>query len=260
MGDSYVVDFGDDEERARRAAEREAEFARLEDVCARHLVAQGVADEATSRRAVAVLFDHRNARGDRCRCGCHPRLSALRGDGLDCWCGWDEERRAAGAAERRAFLASLPFPELRAAREREEAQIAAWLAGEPGVTATRTTLAAPEQWEGSVDGHSFYFRERGGSWRIELDLTESGRFAEGLARVDDDGSLVTEPEPIMAGPVIAEGSDRQLGAGGGGPSRVHRAHDPRPPAACRVRSRRGAAVLPGVRGVHERGSLRDLAI
>ncbi|AKS31677.1 hypothetical protein AFA91_07070 [Mycolicibacterium goodii] len=30
----------------------------------------------------------------------------------------------------------------------------------------------PEQWEGEVDGHSFYFRERGGDWVIELDLHE----------------------------------------------------------------------------------------
>ncbi len=30
----------------------------------------------------------------------------------------------------------------------------------------------PEQWEGQVDGHNFYFRERGGDWDIELDLHE----------------------------------------------------------------------------------------
>jgi hypothetical protein len=69
----------------------------------------------------------------------------------------------------------------------------------------------PEQWEGSVDGHSFYFRERGGSWRIELDPADSGRVAQRLVRVAEDGGLVTEPVPIMEGEVIAEGIDTQLG-------------------------------------------------
>lgn len=211
VGDIYVVDFGDDEERARRAAERDAEFARLTERYALHLVAEAALDEPAARRAVAVLFDNRDSDGVRCPCSCHPQLSAEHGDGLDCRCSWDAERRAAEAAKLKAFWDSEPFPELRSAHRREESEIAAWLAGQPDVEATRTTSMAPEQWEGTVDGHSFYFRERHGFWRVELDLTESGRFARRLVRVDDDGSMVTEPVPIMEGDVIAEGIDSQLG-------------------------------------------------
>jgi hypothetical protein len=211
VGDIYVVDFGDDEARGRRAAERDAEFARLKERYAQHLVAEAAIDEATSRRAVAALFDPRDANGARCPCSCHPQLSAEHGDGFDCRCTWDEGRRAAEAAKLKAFWDSDPFPELSAAHRREEEEIAAWLTGQPDVEATRTTSMAPEQWEGTVDGHSFYFRERHGFWRIELDLTESGRFARRLVQVDDGGAIVTEPSPIMEGDVIAEGIDSQLG-------------------------------------------------
>jgi hypothetical protein len=63
---------------------------------------------------------------------------------------------------------------------------------------------------GTVDGHSFYFRERHGTWRIELDLEPSGQFAERVVDVRD-GEFVTEPEPILEGTVIAKGVDSQLG-------------------------------------------------
>jgi hypothetical protein len=211
VGDIYVVEFGDDEEQARRAAERDVEFARLKERYAQHLVAQAAVDEVTARHVVALLFDPPSDDGIRCPCGCHPRLSAEHGDGFDCRCTWDSERLAAEAARMEEFWAADPFPELRAAHRREEAEIAAWLAGQPDVDATRTTSMVPEQWEGTVDGHSFYFRERHGFWRIELDLTESGRFARRLVRVDDGGGMVTEPVPIMVGDVIAEGIDSQLG-------------------------------------------------
>jgi hypothetical protein len=52
--------------------------------------------------------------------------------------------------------------ELSAAHRREEDTIVAWLSSQPGVDARRTSSYAPEQWEGTVDGHAFYFRERGG--------------------------------------------------------------------------------------------------
>ena len=99
-----------------------------------------------------------------------------------------------------------------AAHQNEEDAIDAWLASQPGVDARRTSSYAPEQWEGTVDGHTFYFRERGGSWRIELDLVPSGRYAQRLIRVDDEGKFVTEPVPIMEGEVIAQGTDSDLGA------------------------------------------------
>lgn len=100
---------------------------------------------------------------------------------------------------------------LREQHAKEEEEIAAWVSGQPDVEAQRTSSFAPEQWEGSVDGHSFYFRERGGWWRIELDLEPTGNFAQRLAEVREDGELVTEPVPIMEGRVIAEGVESQLG-------------------------------------------------
>lgn len=65
-------------------------------------------------------------------------------------------------------LCSEAAAEFRKQHQHEEGAIAAWLSGQWGVNARRTTSMAPEQWEGSVDGHSFYFRERHGYWRIEL--------------------------------------------------------------------------------------------
>lgn len=59
-----------------------------------------------------------------------------------------------------------------AAERAAEADLQAWLADQPVVVMQRHGGQVPEQWEGEVDGHSFYFRERGGEWAIELDLQE----------------------------------------------------------------------------------------
>ncbi|MCT7658056.1 hypothetical protein [Mycobacterium deserti] len=61
---------------------------------------------------------------------------------------------------------------LQAEEQAAEADLQAWLADQPGVVVGRHGGWVPEQWEGEVDGHSFYFRERGGDWDIELDLQE----------------------------------------------------------------------------------------
>jgi len=178
MMNLYIVDFsGGPEERARREAERDAERDRLFSRYTRHLVERAGLGGAAAQRAVAALFDPRDREGSRCEF-------------------WDSDEAAA----------------LREEDQREEQEITAWLAGQPGVQASRTTSMAPEQWEGTIDGHSFYFRERGGCWRIELDLRENGRFAQRLVRVADDGGLVTEPVPVTEGDIIAEGTDSQLGA------------------------------------------------
>ncbi len=108
MADLCIVDFGGGDD-AR--AEREAERARFRRRYVAHVVAAVGVDELTADRVVAAIFDHPDADGTLCGCGC---------------------------------------------------QVA--------VEAERTTSFAPEQREGTVDGHSFYFRERHGTWRIELDL------------------------------------------------------------------------------------------
>ncbi|MDP7704917.1 hypothetical protein [Mycobacterium sp. TY815] len=62
--------------------------------------------------------------------------------------------------------------QLQADQHAAEADLQAWLADQPGVVVGRHGGQVPEQWEGRVDGHNFYFRERGGDWDIELDLHE----------------------------------------------------------------------------------------
>ena len=168
--------------------------------------------EATARRVITALFDPCDADHDECPCSCHPRLSAEHGDGFDCRCAWDEDRRAAEAANWQAWWDSPQAAELSAAHQREEDAIAAWLAGQPGVDARRTSSYAPEQWVGTVDGRTFYFRERGGSWGIELDMVAAGKYAQRLLRVDEGGKFVTELVPVMEGEVIARGADSDLGA------------------------------------------------
>ncbi len=62
--------------------------------------------------------------------------------------------------------------QLQADQQAAESDLQAWLADQPGVVIGRHGGQVPEQWQGQVDGHSFYFRERGGDWDIELDLHE----------------------------------------------------------------------------------------
>jgi hypothetical protein len=204
----YIVRFGGDpgESRSRQEAER----LRLRTRYVRHLVATADVDEATAERVTAVLFEHRTVDGRPCLCSCHPRLSDQHDDGFDCSCSWDESRRAEWSRRFDRRLDDSGSEELREQHAPEEAAITRWLAGQTAVTAERIRSYVPEQWTGTVDGHSFYFRERDGMWRIELDLEPSGRFAERVVDVRD-GEFVTEPEPILEGTVIAEGVDSQLG-------------------------------------------------
>ncbi len=172
VSDLYIVDFGGGEqERACREAERGAERRRLADRYASHLVTSAGLGEATARRVITALFDPRDADGSECLCSCHPRLSAEHGDGFDCRCTWDEDRRAAEAANWQAWWDSPEAAELSAAHQREEAAIAAWLASQLGVDARRASSYAPEQWEGTVDGRTFYLR---GTWGLLADRARHG--------------------------------------------------------------------------------------
>lgn len=73
---------------------------------------------------------------------------------------------------------------LQAEERAAEADLQAWLAEQPGVVVGRHGGLVPEQWEGEVDGHSFYFRERGGDWDIELDLHEQKPGSSSISRGD----------------------------------------------------------------------------
>lgn len=81
---------------------------------------------------------------------------------------------------------------LQAAQQAAEAELRAWLVDQPGVVVHGHGGQVPEQWDGEVDGHSFYFRERGGEWDIELDLQEQQRSG-------------TRGDLIASGTIAAEG-------------------------------------------------------
>jgi hypothetical protein len=208
VSDIYVFRPGDSPQwRAQRAAEQAQRTGIRERWIDR--VTQTLAiDAATVRRVVTTLFDHPATDGE-CSCSCHPRFELTHDGGFDCPCTWSAERRE---QVRAAWLEDAPWrEELREAADREQRELEAWLSGEPGVTARRTCFAAPEIWEGAIDGRSFFFRERHGQWRIEIDLAPDGRFAERLTGVGSDGELQTEPVELTSGIEIASGLDEDLG-------------------------------------------------
>lgn len=221
VADLYVVQPGSDDERARYRAEREAGRARVRARYAAHLAERTGLDDVTTDLVMAVLFDHLAEDGTECLRSSHPKLpeeSEYSHDvGFDCPCTWDAQRREQEQARRKKVWDEWHSrPEAEARREsakRERDAIDAWVAAHPGVAAERTVFACPEVWEGTIDGHSFYFRERHGEWRIEIDLEPNGTFANRYACVDDNGKMLTEPVELTSGDTIAEGSEANLGAG-----------------------------------------------
>ncbi len=205
--DLFLIRFGDGDGDSPHAREQ----ARIRPRYVELVVRETDLDPGTAERVVAAIFDHRSTDGRACVCGCHPHFSATHDDGFDCSCTWDDERRAEERHRWTAWQDSAEAAELRAEHDREMTAISAWIASQPGVTAEQTTSAAPEQWEGTVDGHSFYFRERGGEWRIELDLEPNGTFANRLVGFDNDGTARTEPHELSSGRVVARGIDDDLG-------------------------------------------------
>ena len=220
VGDLYVFDFsGGEEERARREAERAAERAQVRDRYAHRVMDLAGVDEITADLVMAALFDHFDADGDECRWGNHPKLpdggEYSHDAGFDCKCTWDEARRERERQERKRFWDewqnSPEAKERQAEYEAELTEISEWVDAHPGVEAERKSTYCPEQWEGTVDGHSFYFRERHGAWRIEIDLEPDGHFVQRVVGTGPDGELITEPVEMKSGPVIAEGLESVLG-------------------------------------------------
>lgn len=158
--------------------------------------------------------------GDPCSCACHPRLpeSDLHDYGFACTCTQKPEER--GGAWRNWIDANREFwdsPEgrrIKAAELAEEAELESWLATQRGVIVHSHGGFAPEVWRGEVDGHSFFFRERHGEWRIELDMRPSGHFAKAVVSVAPTGELNCEDRELDEGDVIARGldCDERLGA------------------------------------------------
>ncbi len=220
MGDLYLFDFsGGQEERARREAERAAQRAQVRGRYARRVMDLAGADEITADLVMAALFDHFDADGLECRWGNHPRLPDAgehsHDAGFDCPCTWDDARRERGRQRRKQFWDEYRNSPEAIARQveydAELARIGEWVAAHEGVEAQRTSEYCPEQWEGTVDTHSFYFRERRGEWRIELDLEPNGHFARRVVGAGPDGKMITEPAELTSGTVIADGLESALG-------------------------------------------------
>lgn len=228
----HLVDFsglGEEyrAERDRQAGEaRRRYLARLELL----LIGLGLASESAPAWAEALLDGLFTVvpveGGDPCQCSCHPHLpeSDLHDYGFGCACQqtteerrrfWDDWR-----ADMEAFWDSPEGKASRARRQAEEDELMAWLVTEPDVVVTSYGGLAPEQWEGSVDGHMFYFRERHDQWRIELDLRPNGHFSKVWKGGDLDDEQSFEWREMEQGDVIAKGS---TGAFGYGESPVERA-------------------------------------
>lgn len=221
MGDEpemYIFDFSDNDsaaehrqqvEHARAVARR-----RYHDYLAAALDMHSCSDpNALADVALDALTVWRHVEnGEPCLCSCHPRLpeSDFHDYGFGCSCARTAQDRRRAREEwdsnREAFWQSPEGQRIAEAERAAEAELQAWLAAQDGVVVSSHGGLAPEQWRGEVDGHSFYFRERHGEWRIELDLRPSGRFARAVVGVDPSGELRCEERELDEGDVIAHGT------------------------------------------------------
>lgn len=221
----YIIDFsglpGAEDRRAERERTRSEAHRIHRSRLIGALIAAGVGDpEGVADVAMAGLFVHNDVEsGEPCICSCHPHLPE--GDshdyGLSCHCTRTAAQRRAWweewQAETDAYWAS---PEGRAEadeRQQREDELRRWLAEDRGMTVTEFGGFAPEQWRGTVDGHTFYFRERHDQWRIELDLRPTGRFHKVFKGGDFDDDSSFELEESLEGDVIAEGTTGSEGYG-----------------------------------------------
>ncbi|WP_242453390.1 hypothetical protein [Mycolicibacterium sp. P9-64] len=203
-----------DEYRERDERARVDARARYRDHLAVVLSARGV-EQATELAEVTVdaLTEWRYVdTGERCRCSCHPSLpSSDRHDyGFDCTCTHTPEQRREsfrGALnEIREYWQSPEAKQNKAANQAAEAELQNWLTRDPGVVVHSHGGWAPEQWQGEVDGHSFYFRERHDDWYIEIDIRPTGRFVNAIVGRDDDGTTRHRQKEVRQGDVIASGT------------------------------------------------------
>lgn len=214
-----IIKFPDhlgDEWRAERARQEAESRRRYRDHLVSGLRGIDLAHSELGALADAILdalfVVERVDNDDECACSCHPKLpsSDLHDYGFDCSCRHTAEENRERFEQWRAEIdAYWDSPEGQAnqqARAGEEAELEAWLTAETGVTVTSHGGYAPEQWWGTVDGHTFYFRERHDQWRIELDLRPSGRFYRAWTSGDLDDDASYADREIEEGDVIAEGT------------------------------------------------------
>jgi len=157
--------------------------------------------------------------GAPCRCSCHPQLpTSDRHDyGFDCMCTKTREDRKrvfdSLRRQNKEFWNSPEGQEIAAAKRAKQTELREWVATEPDVAIQTDSDIAPEAWRGEVAGHRFYFRERWGQWRIELDLRPTGRYGQTVVGVAATGEPRVEPREIEAGDVIAHGDTTEDGYG-----------------------------------------------
>lgn len=221
----HVIDFSGDPGAADRRAEqdrqRDESRRRYIDYLTAELLGIDTTDTAAlAQHAIDALTSwRRDGAAKLCGCSCHPRLpeSDFHDYGFGCVCtqsGEDTDRGwAEWAAERDAFWASPEGLAVEAERAAQEAALDEWLTSNSDVTVTRHGGVVPEQWMGSIDGHTFYFRERHEQWTIELDLRPTGRVSKVWVGGDFDDETSFEFRKIEDGDVIAEGTTRAAGYG-----------------------------------------------
>lgn len=208
------------EYRRRREQSLAQAHARYRTYLAKVLGAQGVDNAAVvAEVALEALTQWRDIdTGEGCRCSCHPQLpdTDLHDFGFDCRCTHTREQRRASFQQAlnaiHDFWQSPEGLQSRAVAEAAERELQDWLAHQPGVVVHSHGGWAPEQWTGDVDGHSFYFRERGGDWDLEIGLHPAGR---SIPAVDgsDDGATRYRQQIFEEGEVIATGTTDSDGYG-----------------------------------------------
>lgn len=220
------------------------------DTLKNQLVGAGFPD---ADRILAELFVNLDTEGRPCYCSCHPSAgSSGEHEPGECRCRQtlDQQRAATDRLfaqldrEQERWENSEEGRATLARKAAERAELVAWIAADDGVVVTSWGGAWPEQWWGSVDSHSFYFRSKRGLWRIELDLRPTGRFYQRVVRPDDPDAPLdfdkTEDVEIEQGDVIAQGADADLGV-----TPMH--HGRFIVNAIRTHLRRGSCAHPGAR-------------
>lgn len=150
--------------------------------------------------------------GERCRCSCHPQLPAhaRHDDGFDCRCTrTPDQRRDAFRQVLNELAEYWQTPagrQSRAATAAAEQELQDWLDQNPGVGVHSHGGWVPEQWQGEVDGHTFYFRERGGDWDLEIDLRPTGHFVRVVDGHNDNGTTRYRQQATEQGDTIATGT------------------------------------------------------
>lgn len=210
--EQYPLTAAEYRERSERA--RAQARARYLGYLAAVLEERGVADSAGVAVAVlAALTEWPDIEtGELCRCSCHPQLPGrdLHDFGFDCNCTRTRDQR------RQSFHQLLSgideywhSPEglrIRAADEAADQDLQNWLAQHPGVVVDSHGGWAPEQCYGTIDGHGFSFRERGGDWDLEIDLRPTGASMRVVDGQNDDGTTRYRHQDLERGDIIASGT------------------------------------------------------